>query len=111
MFRITPKGHIAWRPNRQDLEALKLGDYALNPFGSFAKIVEISFRGTDINGKYYVGYYTEFGKNGSISNSIKEGEILPTVAITGEYNRIQLLDFEALPQAPDCIFPTGLRIQ
>lgn len=72
-------------PTRTEIEALKEGDLAPDCFGHLRRITRIYARGNDIKGKAYVCYYTELGPNASISNSLKEGEINRTVALTGKY--------------------------
>lgn len=81
-------------PTRSDIEALKEGDLALDCFGGWRRITRIYARGDDANGKAYVCYYTEFGSGASISNSLKEGKINRTVALTAKYTSHQLDDME-----------------
>ena len=77
-------------PTRSEIEALKEGDRAPDCFGNWRRVVKIYARGDDVNGKRYVCYYTEFGPTSSISNSLKEGEINRTVALTGKFTSHEL---------------------
>jgi hypothetical protein len=77
-------------PARAEIEALKEGDLAPDCFGNWRRITKIYARGADVNGKAYVCYYTEFGPTSSISNSLKEGEINRTVALTGKFTSHEL---------------------
>ncbi len=74
------------RPTRDDIEQLSVGDYVPNCFGKLAPITSITFRGISIQGKAYVGYYTQFSDNATISGSMTEGEYLATVPMTAKYN-------------------------
>lgn len=72
-------------PTRAEIDALKEGDLAPDCFGHWKRVTRIFAKGNDVNGKAYVCYYTEFGQGASISNSLKEGELNRTVALTGKY--------------------------
>jgi len=76
--------------DKEKIQTLKAGDFAPDCFGNLVKVVEISFRGVDVNGLAYVGYSTEFGPNSSISNSMKEGKILRTVDLSNHYTSAQI---------------------
>lgn len=78
---------IAYRPSRQDVENLHVGDFAPNVFGE-GKVTEIYAHGIDINGKSYVCYYSTWGPSGDsrISGSMKENEIVRTIALTAMLN-------------------------
>jgi hypothetical protein len=77
-------------PTRSEIEAFKEGDLAPDCFGNWRRITRIYGRGDDVRGKAYLCYYTEFGPTSSISNSLKEGEINRTVALTGKYSSHEL---------------------
>lgn len=81
-------------PTRSQIEALKEGDLAPDCFGNWRLVTRIYARGNDINGKAYVCYYTEFGPGASISNSLKEGKIHRTVALTAKYSSAELDELE-----------------
>jgi hypothetical protein len=77
-------------PTRDQIESLKIGDPAPDCFGNWKRVIRIYARGNDVNGKAYVCYYTEFGPGASVSNSLKEGEINRTVALTARYTSHEL---------------------
>ena len=77
-------------PTRSEIEALKEGDLAPDCFGKWRRVTKVYAKGHDVNGKTYVCYYTEFGPGASISNSLKEGEINRTVALTGKFTSHEL---------------------
>ncbi len=63
-------------PSKEKIENLKVGDYALTPFGKLARVTEIYGRGIDSLGRTFVCYYTESGSVGStISCSMTEGHV------------------------------------
>ena len=81
-------GLLITKPTRQDVESLKVGDIAPNCFGDNGTVKEITYRGIDIHGKAYVGYYVTWHDDTSrISESLKENEVLSTVPLTEKYNR------------------------
>lgn len=74
-------------PTRHDIENLKVGDTVPNCFGRLGTIVEISYRGYDINGMAYVGYYVTWHDGDSrISDSLKENQVNMTVPLSEKYN-------------------------
>ncbi len=78
-------------PTRAHVENLRVGDLAIDPFGRLRRVTCIAFRDTDINGRAYVGYYTELGNDGAaISNSMKEGELVRTLATSCAYTAAEL---------------------
>jgi hypothetical protein len=86
-------------PTRSEIESLKEGDLAPDCFGNWRRVTRIYARGNDVNGKAYICYYTEFGTGASISNSLKEGEINRTVALTGKYTSHELDELEEKSRA------------
>lgn len=75
-------------PTREDVEALKVGDLAPNCFGGMAIVKEITYRGVNLKGKAYVGYYAAFGdNNGSISGSLIENQTVSTVPLINRYHQ------------------------
>jgi len=82
-------------PTRTDIESLKVGDMALNCFGREAEVVEVSFRGNDLNGKAYVGLKVEFGPHSTITQSYKEDELVRHVGTSAKFNSHQLDLIEA----------------
>ncbi len=79
---------IIFTPSRSWVENLQVGDMAIDYFGRLMKVTDVTFRGNDIHGKAYVGYYTEFNHNSKISHSAKEGEVISTLPITSKYHTI-----------------------
>jgi hypothetical protein len=77
------------RPTLDDIESLQVGDLVPDCFGTLSPITSIAYRGVDVHGKAYVGYYTKFSDNASISGSLKESEYLATVPMTSKYNRTE----------------------
>ena len=76
MRMINDNGIDKAYPTRQDIEDLKVGDFAPDCFGKMREIVSIHARGIDINGKAFVCFYVKWGAhNGRMSGSLKEDEI------------------------------------
>jgi len=80
-------------PDKQDILHLKVGDFALNCFGH-EKVTEIIYRGTDVNGKHFVGFKTEFGDNATMTGSFKEDNLIRTVKATNFFNSAELDQIE-----------------
>lgn len=99
---------------RAQIEGLKVGDYLSHTIDTVGlqprpgarwsqprRVVEITFRGTDVNGRAYVGFATEFGPTSSITGSIKEGEAA---------YRLHPADSEAQPSAGGYVLrPTAVQ--
>jgi hypothetical protein len=81
-------------PTRQQVEALQVGDLALDCFGHLNPVTDIYGRGTDIKGKHYVLFYTRLDDHGSISGGYKEGELVRTVPLCSKYTSAQLDQLE-----------------
>jgi len=81
-------------PNLEDVANLKVGDLALDCFGKWSSVTEISFRGTDILGKTYVGFFTAAGPTSSISGTYRVGELVRTVAVTTVLTSNETADVE-----------------
>ncbi len=78
-------------PSRAEVLNLRPGDLALDCFGRWAKVVSISARGFDTRRRAYVCFYLQFGSRGStISASMKESELVRTVALTRLYDSAEL---------------------
>jgi len=77
-------------PTRAEIQSMEVGDLAPDCFGHWRRVTKVYAKGHDVNGKAYVCYYTEFGPGASISNSLKEGEINRTVALTGKFTSHEL---------------------
>ncbi len=72
---------IMFVPTEKDVAELNIGDRALNPFGRWAEVTEISFRGVDIHGFQFVGFYTSQGPGSTISGVYKVGDLVRTVGL------------------------------
>ena len=106
-LRRKGRTYTAKLPERADIDELKEGDTVSACLGE-AKVVEISYRGTDVNGCRYVGFFVAFGENnGRMSGSIKEGELIRTVALTGEFTSAELDAIEARMSEPLGIVPAA----
>lgn len=81
-------GITVYRPTRQDITSLKVGDYVPDLFGRLLPIVKISAHRDDIHGKAFICYYTAFGRNSSMSHSMTEDEIVPTIDVIREFMRV-----------------------
>ena len=88
-------------PTKSDIETLKEGELAPDCFGKWNPVMRIFGRGADQNKKAYVCYYTQFGLNSSISNSLKEGRINRTVPLTAKFTSHELDETERNQQCPE----------
>ena len=91
---ISNKLVSAYMPTKEDIFNITVNSMAPDCFGKMAKVTRVHGAGIDINGKHYVCYYTEFGANGSISNSLKEDTILRTVAMSCAFTSHEIDCFE-----------------
>lgn len=80
--------HRYWIANLQE------GDMAPDFAGRMRRVSHISYKNEDVNGRLFVGYATEFGDRSTVSNSVKEGEVLRTVPLTNLFKsyEVQQLD-------------------
>lgn len=78
-------------PTKHDCENLKVGDLVPNPFGKLGVVTEISYRGIDINGASYVGFYVTWHDDGIISDSFKQDKVQMTLPLCNKYNRSELV--------------------
>jgi hypothetical protein len=82
-------------PSKADVESVAVGKLAPNCFGSESIVTRISYIGNDIHGKRFVCYVTAMserdtpGNGCGCSTSMKEGELIRTVALTGIYSSAQ----------------------
>jgi hypothetical protein len=81
-------------PTKQDILAIEVGGIAPDFTGKLKKVTEITAKKRDINGKWFCCYYTEFGKMGSISHSLKEDKLDLTLPLCNEYTSHELDDIE-----------------
>ena len=71
-------------PTREMVENLKVGDLALDCFGSMSPVVEITRRCDDARGRAVVFFYTALG-SGRVSGHYKEGSLVRTVPLSRLY--------------------------
>lgn len=88
----TELGALAFVPTRAFIESLQVGDFAPNAFGRVGVVTSIAYRGVDINGAAYVGYYVTNGKDsqGQASCSLKEGQILRSLRLCQLLNSAEI---------------------
>ncbi len=92
-MKTTIEGINIWIPTRHEINAIRIGDRALDCFGHERKVVAITALADDIHGKRYICYYTEFGagRDGSrISNSAKESQLSRTLATSNRFTSTEL---------------------
>ena len=71
-------------PEVADVENLAVGDMAPSCWGRLQRVAEIAYRGVDLHGAPFVGFYVEDGVNGGrMSASLKAGELVRTVPMSG----------------------------
>jgi hypothetical protein len=85
-------------PTRDEVMNLRAGDLAPDWAGCMRPLVEIYARRDDINGRAFACYCIA-DTSGSSSNSIKEGELLRTVALSARYSGDELRQIEARMRA------------
>ena len=88
MRQTTINGVLVTRPTRDDIESLQVGDLAPDCFGKMSPVTSIIYRGVNVKGKAFVGFYTAFGENNSsISGSMTEDETVSTIQITQAFKQ------------------------
>lgn len=72
--QVTAHGETvtAYMPTTEDVTGLRPGMKAINVWGRFEEVTDITARSTDIHGNEFVCYYTKDG-SGWISASMKAG--------------------------------------
>lgn len=85
---LDPRAYFI--PTRDFVEDLKVGDIAPSSIGGWRTVKQITYRGDDVNGKAYVGYYVDFGNGSTLSHSIKEGELVRTLATSNHHTSAEL---------------------
>lgn len=81
-------------PTRKDIEAIKVGDLALDCWGHMRRVTQITARREDIHGKLFCCYYTDMGNNSSCSMSQKEDELTRTVGVCCKFKSRELDNIE-----------------
>lgn len=89
---------LAWIPTREEIQNIKVGSEVINCFGKPATVTEVYAQKDDIHGKAFVCFYSD-DKGFVVSGSMKEGELVSTVALSGKYTHWQMLDLQAEMQA------------
>ena len=82
-------------PSRTEVQAIEVGQQALNCFGKWTRVTAISARREDINGQLFCCYSTYSGPGSSISMSVKEGELVRHVGMGAHYTSAELDHLEA----------------
>lgn len=95
-FYLKRYGISVTIPTKQDIDNLKIGDRAPTCFDYDGIVKEIIYRGIDINGKAYIGYYAEWSLTDSrISMSLKENELVIPVKLCGMFTANKLKQIES----------------
>lgn len=82
-----------FKPTAEQIQNLKVGDKALNPYGEWDTVYEIYGRGQNVEGKWFVCFYT--GDNtSSISHSYQEGKIVRTLPVCNRFSSAELIEME-----------------
>lgn len=76
-------------PTRSEIEAMQVGDMAMDCFGKKANVSQITVKSEDVNGKLFVHYYTD-SANGRTSMSMKEDELVRHVGTSAKFTSHQL---------------------
>ena len=83
-------------PTREEIQALKVGDFTIDCFGKVAEVTQITAQRDDINGRAFVCYYTRFGSNnGAMSMSRKQDTITRTVRVSNKHTSAEIDTLEA----------------
>lgn len=91
---LSPTSKLQYKiPTRQEIEDLKVGDEALGISG-WGRVKEIFARDTDINGKKFVCTYLEYPSGLVMSQSLKEGELIRTGAVTSKHTSAEVQEIE-----------------
>ncbi len=83
---------MAQVPEASDVAAVAVGGQHPTCFGGVGLVTRIAYTGKDRDGFAYVGYVTALSENDTAengcgcSNSIKEGRLIRSVALTGFLN-------------------------
>lgn len=85
-------------PTKEDIDSVAIGRHELSPFGQWKKVTEIYARGKDEAGRSYVCFYVEMSETGSISQSMKEGELIRTLPLCNKLNSAECNELEKLFQ-------------
>jgi hypothetical protein len=89
------KTAVFFIPDQKTVDGLAVGDTALDCFGSWAVVDSITYRGTDIKGRAFVGFYTVSTNGLKCSQSYKVGKLVRTVATSAAFQSADLDQIEA----------------
>ncbi len=78
-------------PSREDVMNLKVGDLAPDAFGRMSEVVEI-YAGPkdDCNGRAFACYYVRFGIEGKMSSSVKQDEVVRSIASSNHFTSAEI---------------------
>ncbi|MFA5071180.1 MAG: hypothetical protein WC511_02305 [Candidatus Pacearchaeota archaeon] len=82
-----------FKPTAEQIQNLKVGDKALNPYGVWEDIIEIYGRGQNVEGEWFVCFYTGDNQS-SISHSYTENKIVRTLPLTSRFTSAQIDQME-----------------
>jgi hypothetical protein len=104
---------LRFKPSRQYVESLKVGDLALNRYGQLSKVVKIVSRGFIIikqneGRKAYVVIEFENEELNAITNSYVEGNLVFTLPLSDKHTSQEFQDIEAKRPEDDHL-PLGIN--
>lgn len=82
-------------PSAEFVANLAVGDFVPDCFGRMCEVTSITFRGVDIRGAAFVGFYTRFSDTATMSGDFKVGELHRTVTLSNSYKSAELDAIEA----------------
>lgn len=92
---MITNAHIFHMPTAEECTNLAVGDLAITPYGDMREVLQISYRGVDINGNHFVGYSVSTGTGGgSITMSMKEGHLTRHVGLSWDHTASDLRAIE-----------------
>jgi hypothetical protein len=77
-------------PTRLFIEQLGVGDLAPDCFGAWRRVTEIFARTTDEQGRLFVCYYVEHGRQATMSSGLKERELHRTLRVCQKHTSVEL---------------------
>jgi hypothetical protein len=86
---------IFFVPDEKTVAGLAVGDKALDCFGAWAVVDSITYRGTDTDGRAFVGFYTISANGLKCSHSYKVGRLVRTVGTSRAFRSADLDRIEA----------------
>ena len=83
---------IFFVPDEMTVARLAVGDLALDCFGVWAIVDSITYRGTDVHGRAFVGFRTRSGPGPCLicSHTYKVGELVRTLELTQDFSSAEL---------------------